>query len=137
MEPNLIHPQVKRGDRLLLVREGQDLSCRITGFDAEFVYGCKYPVALRDISEVRFRKLDGKNMFTLPDLRPGDEVTVHLVNGDARRFLFVAVDGGSIRGEHDEVLISQVDRAEVVRNPLKPGSRGILSGVAAAADAGS
>lgn len=123
-------PQVKPADRVLLVREGsQDLHCRVTSFDAELVYGCRDPVWLRDIREVRYRKLDGKSVLTLPDLRAGDELTLRMRSGETRRFLLVSVDDGVLRGEDVEVMISEIDRATVVRNPGKPGAAKVVAGI--------
>ena len=105
-------PLVKRGDRVLLVREGQDLNCPITGFDAEFVYGCRDPVMLRDIREVRFRKLDGESIYTLTDLRMGDELRVTMRSGETKRFIVTAVDGEVLRGEDVDELTADAGRGD-------------------------
>lgn len=123
-------PQVRRGDRVLLVRDGQDFSCPVSGIDAEFFYGCREPVLLRDIQEVRIRKRDGESMYTLADLRAGDELTLRMRSGERKRFLLVSVGEGVLRGEDVEVMTSAVDSATVVRNPVKPGAGGVVTAIA-------
>jgi hypothetical protein len=126
----VVLPQVGRSDRVLLVmRTGQDRACPIKGFDAEFVYGCKAPVALRDIHEIRFRRLNGERAMTLSDLRKGDQVTVDLRGGDVRQFLVSSVDANVLRGDGFEVMVSEIDRMRVTRNPLKPGAHNVLAGL--------
>ena len=129
--PAEVLPQVRRGDRVLLVREGQNFSCPVTGFDAEFVYGCRDPVLLREILEVRFRKRDGRSTLTLPDLRRGDQLEVTLRSGDTKRFTFVAIEDEVLHGEDVEVAIDQVERATVIRNAVKPGARKVVTAIAA------
>jgi hypothetical protein len=125
-EPAEVLPQVRRGDRVLLVREGQDYNCPVTGFDTEYVYGCRDPVALRDIQEVRFRKRDGRSVLTLSDLRRGDQLEVTLRSGDTKRFTFVAVEGEVLGGEDVEVMLGEVDHATFRRNGMKPGAKKVL-----------
>jgi hypothetical protein len=125
-------PQVERGDRVLLVLAGPDLHCPITGFDAEFVYGCKGPVALRDIQEVRFRRMDGEATLTLRDLRPKDWATVTMRSGQVSRFRITAIESGTLRGEGVEVVLSDVDRMTITRNPPSPGARAVLIGLGTA-----
>jgi hypothetical protein len=125
-------PRVDENDHVrLLMRSGQDRNCRIRGYDAEFVYGCKDPVALQDIQEVRVRRLDGSPVLTVADLRLDDELTVHMRNGDMKRFRLQAIEAGVLRGEGIEVMVSEVDRATVTRDPERPGTLRVLVNVAA------
>lgn len=109
-------PQVEPGDRILLIRPGgDDLDCSFKGADAEFVYGCRDPVARDDISEVRFRRIAGRRALTLPDLRVGDKATVTMRSGEVRVFTIAAVDASVLRGEDVDVAISQVRDIDVTR----------------------
>jgi hypothetical protein len=107
---------VEPGDRVLLVRQsGRDLYCPFERADAEFLYGCRDPVVLRDILELRFRRMDGERRMTLADLRPGDTVTVTMRSGDVRELRLAAVDADTLRGEQMVVAIDQIDRLTVTR----------------------
>lgn len=54
---------------------------------------------------------------------------VTLRSGATMRFAFVAFEGEVLRGEDVEVMISQVDRATVIRNPVKPGAMKVVAGI--------
>jgi hypothetical protein len=125
-------PHIGPGDSVLLIRpDGADLYCRFERVDVEFLYGCRYPVALQDIQELRPRRVDGERRMVLSDLRLGDAVAVTMRSGEVWQFRLDAVEAGTLRGEQVAVAIDQIDRLTVTR---VSGARslGLIAGVATA-----
>lgn len=124
-------PEAKRGDRvLLLLRDGSTRLCPVQGYDAEFFYGCRDPVSMTDIEEVRFRRFAGEPAITLSDLAPGHAVTIRTTARDTRHFLLTGIDANSLQGEDVEVALSEVAGMVATRHPLKPGARTVLTSLA-------
>lgn len=123
--------EVEPGDRVLLVRQsGPDLYCPFERADAEFLYGCRDPVVLRDIQELRIRRMDGERRLTLPDLEPGDRLTVTLRSGEVMEFRLAAVDADVLRGGQVAVAIEEIDRL-TVRRVSGARTTGLVLGVVA------
>jgi hypothetical protein len=102
-------PQVEAGDAVLVVRKnGREQHCQFVRADAQFMYGCRDPLDVQDLRELRFRKLDGRSTITLPDLRRGDYVTAMLRSGAQRSFRVETVDADVVRGRQVVLAIKDI-----------------------------
>lgn len=137
--PAAVLPELERGDRLLLLTNaGREHHCPLKGFDAQFFYGCKDPVLLSDVREMRVRRVDGHRMVTVPDLEPGDRVTVTMRSGDVRKFRLETITSDILRGGGVEVAVREAQSILATHNPPSTGNqvpRRIIMGIAVVAAA--